>query len=138
MSIQIGEVSRRIGLSVDTIRFYEKQALLPILERTKGGYRAYSPPDIERLQFIGRAQNLGFSLKEIREFLLIEGSPETSCSHVQDLIAAKIALVRDKLTELQHLESRLSAAQQHCNDALVSTYHAECPVLKELKPKEAQ
>src|SRR5258705_10608925 len=69
--MQIGRVAQSTGLSVDTIRFYEKQSLIPLAQRTDAGYRVYDESTVDRLQLIGRAQSLGFSLQEIREFLLI-------------------------------------------------------------------
>ena len=138
MPIQIGEVAQRTGLSIDTIRFYEKQSLLPAPSRTAAGYRQYSQHDIDRLQFISRAQNLGFSLQEIHGLLLIEGSTEPSCSHVRDLIASKIRQVQEKLAELRRMESQLILASQQCDDALVAACDPGCPVLKQLKPEETQ
>lgn len=101
--MQIGQVAQRTGLSIDTIRFYEKQALVSLPRRNSGGYRIYDAPDIERLRFIGRAQNLGFSLQEIRELLVIEHSEGSGCSHVHDLVEAKIGQVKEKITELRRM-----------------------------------
>ncbi len=70
--IQIGKISKQTGLSIDAIRFYEKQRLLDHPPRSEGGFRLFSAEDIERIQFFRRAQQLGFSLAEIRELLLEE------------------------------------------------------------------
>jgi DNA-binding transcriptional MerR regulator len=137
MPIHIGEVAQRTGLSIDTIRFYEKQSLLSVPKRTAAGYRLYEQPEIERLQFISRAQGLGFSLQEIHELLLIEGGTESSCLHVRDLIAAKIAQVREKMAELQRLQTTLTLASQQCENALLNECNRQCPVLKQLKPESA-
>ncbi len=67
--MQIGTVGKRVGLSVDAIRFYERKALLPRPPRTQGGFRQYSENDMETLSFIGRVQNLGFTLREVRDLL---------------------------------------------------------------------
>ncbi len=88
--MQIGRVAQSTGLSVDTIRFYEKQSLIPPARRTDAGYRVYDESTVDRLQLIGRAQSLGFSLQEIRELLLIEDGEPGECSHVRDLIADKV------------------------------------------------
>jgi len=82
--MQIGRVAQSTGLSVDTIRFYEKQSLIPLAQRTDAGYRVYDESTVDRLQLIGRAQSLGFSLQEIRELLLIEDGEPDGCSHVRD------------------------------------------------------
>ena len=134
--LQIGDASCQTGLSIDTIRFYEKERVLPAPRRTAAGFRTYSPGDIERLQFIRRAQDLGFSLREIRELLLIESRSQEGCSHVRALIGAKIAQVQEKLADLRRLESRLKTAQQQCDDALVGSCGVECPILKQLSPEE--
>jgi len=136
--MQIGEAAKRTGLSIDTIRFYEKQSLLVTPKRTAASYRIYSQQDIDQLQFISRAQNLGFSLQEIHELLLIERGTKPNCSHVRDLITSKIGQVRDKLAELQLMESKLTLASQQCDDALVSDCNRRCPVLKQLKPESVQ
>lgn len=131
--MQIGEVARSTGLSVDTIRFYEKQALLARLARSASGYRVYAEGDVERLRSIGRAQMLGFSLGEIRELLLIESSEAGGCSHVQELIAAKMLQVKEKIEELHRIEMRLRRAHQQCGAALRNACHAACPVLEQME-----
>ena len=131
--MQIGQIAQSTGLSIDTIRFYEKQALVSPPRRTSGGYRVYDALDIEKLRFIGRAQNLGFSLQEIRELLVIEHSEGSGCSHVHDLVAAKIYQVKEKIAELRRIESRLTRAQKQCGVALMKSCNAGCPVLEELE-----
>jgi DNA-binding transcriptional MerR regulator len=131
--MQIGQVAQSTGLSIDTIRFYEKQALVSPPRRTSGGYRVYDERDVERLRFVSRAQNLGFSLQEIRDLLLIENTEGNGCSHVHDLIAAKVDQVKKKIAELRRIESRLTKAQKQCSTALMKSCNAECPVLDELE-----
>ena len=91
---RIGEAARETGLTVDAIRFYEKQSLLPRPARTAGGFRLYSGESVERLQFILQAQTLGFSLAEIRELLLLRDKKLEECSHVRALLQGKLASVR--------------------------------------------
>ena len=130
----IGQVAQTTGLSIDTIRFYEKQSLVPQPQRTSARYRVYDERDVERLRFIGRAQNLGFSLQEIRELLAIAASQGDGCSHVLELVAAKVVQVKEKIAELKRIESQLQNAQKRCNAALVGSCNAKCPVLKALGP----
>ena len=130
--MQIGQVAQNTGLSIDTIRFYERQAVVPQPRRTAGGYRIYSERDVERLRLVGRVQDLGFSLQEIREILLIEDG-EDGCAHVRDLVAAKIDQVQKKIAELKQIESHLKKAQKQCNAALMNSCNAECPVLEQLE-----
>lgn len=133
MVIQIGQVAQLTNLSIDAIRFYEKQALVSPPMRTSAGYRTYTALDVERLRFIGRAQRLGFSLQEIRELLLVESSDRRGCSHVRSLVAEKIMQVKEKIADLRRLESRLAKAQSQCNAALEAACDAACPVLEGLE-----
>lgn len=133
----IGQVARSTGLSIDTIRFYEKQALVPQPQRTSARYRVYDERDVERLRFIGRAQNLGFSLQEIRELLVIAASKGNGCAHVRDLVAAKVVQVKEKISALKRIESQLRNAQKKCNAALAGSCNAKCPVLKALGPEHS-
>ena len=89
-SLQIGQVAQKTGLSVDAIRFYEKSGLLPRPARTQGGYRLYEEREVADLEFIQKAQQLGFSLNEIRELFSIQRHPHEVCVHVRDLIAQKL------------------------------------------------
>ena len=131
--MQIGRVAQSTGLSVDTIRFYEKQSLIPPAQRTDAGYRVYDESTVDRLQLIGRAQSLGFSLQEIRELLLIEDGEPDGCSHVRDLIADKVRQVKEKIAGLRRIEKRLAKAQEQCSTALKRSCSAQCPILQELE-----
>jgi DNA-binding transcriptional MerR regulator len=104
-ALQIGRVAQRTGLSVDTIRFYEKAGMLPRPARSSGGYRLYGEHEIADLEFIQKAQRLGFSLNEIRELFAIRRHPDEACAHVRDLIVQKLAIVRSKIEELRALEA---------------------------------
>src|SRR6266568_8786413 len=116
--LQIGQVAEKTGLTVDAIRFYEKAGLLPRPVRTEGGYRLYHQREVADLEFIQRAQQLGFSLREIRELFSIQRHPQEVCVHVRDLIAQKLAVVRGKIAELQSLEAGLAQALKQCRRAL--------------------
>lgn len=133
-SFQIGQVARRTGLTVDAIRFYEKAGLLPPAARSTGGYRLYHDRHVADLKFIQRAQQLGFSLNEIRELVAIQHHPQEACVHVRDLIAQKLAVVRTKIEELRTLETGLAAALQQCRKALRQPSKNEdcCPVLQSI------
>jgi DNA-binding transcriptional MerR regulator len=132
MSLQIGQVAQKTGLSVDAIRFYEKTGLLPRPGRTTAGYRLYQQRDIADLEFIQKAQQLGFSLNEIRELFSIQRHPHEVCVHVRDLIAQKLSLVRAKIGELQQLEIELTGALRQCRTALrqPAKHRDSCPVLE--------
>jgi DNA-binding transcriptional MerR regulator len=133
--IQIGKVSEQTRLSVDAIRFYEKQRLLERAPRTEGGFRLFNARDIQRIQFIRRAQRLGFSLPEIRELLVIEREEGQTCSHVRDLLQAKIAQIHSKVEELRLLERQLTKKLRKCErklNASGDSHKGRCPVLDEI------
>jgi DNA-binding transcriptional MerR regulator len=131
-AFQIGQVAQRTGLSVDAILFYEKAGLLPRPARTQGGYRLYQEQEVADLEFIQRAQHLGFSLNEIRELFSIQRHPHEVCVHVRDLIAQKLDIVRAKIAELQGMETELAGALRKCRTALQqpSKHQDSCPVLE--------
>src|SRR5581483_4943203 len=117
--IQIGKVSEQTGLSIDAIRFYEKQRLLESPPRTEGGFRLFHTRDIERIRFIRRAQQLGFSLPEIRELLLVQREDGEACSHIR---------------ELANLERQLTKRLRKCERSLRASADAHedgCPMLEE-------
>jgi DNA-binding transcriptional MerR regulator len=130
-ALQIGQVAQKTGLSVDAIRFYEKSGLLPRPARTQGGYRLYEEREIADLEFIQKAQQLGFSLSEIRELFSIQRHPQEVCVHVRDLIAQKLGIVRAKIAELQAMEAELAGALRQCRTALrrPAKHRDCCPVL---------
>jgi DNA-binding transcriptional MerR regulator len=132
--LQIGQVAQKTGLTVDAIRFYEKSGLVPQPARTQGGFRLYRPQEIADLEFIQRAQQLGFSLKEIRELFSIQRHPQETCVHVRDLIAQKLTVVHGKIEELQTLEAALAASLKQCRKALRRTtrHRDSCPVLAQI------
>jgi len=89
--MQIGVVAKKIGLSVDAIRFYERNALLPRPPRTQGGFRQYTQSDVETLAFIRRIQGLGFKLSEIRALLRLRGNRLQPCAPVRRRLEEKQA-----------------------------------------------
>ena len=99
-TLTIGTVARRAGVGVETIRFYERKKLLPEPARDpSNGYRRYTESAVSRLKFIGRAKELGFTLRETRELLELRGGPAT-CGTVRSRAEDKIADVRRKIRDL--------------------------------------
>jgi len=138
--MQIGAVGKRIGLSVDAIRFYERNALLPRPPRTQGGFRQFDESDVETLGFIRRVQNLGFTLREIRDLLELRRTCLQSCAPVRRRLEEKLADVQRKLSDLQKLEHELRMALRGCNKEMRKR-SAHCPILKEtnkLKPESVK
>jgi DNA-binding transcriptional MerR regulator len=133
-------VSEQTGLSVDAIRFYEKQRLLQQPPRTEGGFRLFSADDIQRIQFIRRAQYLGFSLPEIRGLLVLQRDEGEACSHVRDLLRAKVSSVREKIRELGILEEQLAKSLRKCERKLKAAgnfHNAGRPVLQAISHRRS-
>ena len=127
--MQIGIVAKKIGLSVDAIRFYERNGLLRRPPRTEGGFRRYAENDVETLAFVRRVQGLGFKLSEIRGLLNLRGSRIQPCAPVRRRLQAKLADVRHKLENLQKLKRELQLALRSCDKEL-RKQNAHCPILK--------
>jgi MerR family transcriptional regulator, copper efflux regulator len=127
--MHIGTVAKRIGLTPDAIRFYERNALLPKPLRTEGGFRQYGESEVETLAFIRRVQGLGFTLAEIRGLLNLRGSRLQPCAPVRCRLQAKLADVRRKLADLRHLEHELRLALRCC-DRELRKQDAHCPILR--------
>jgi DNA-binding transcriptional MerR regulator len=131
----IGDVSRQTGLSIHTIRFYESEGLLPEAARTDSGYRVFSPRDIGQLQFIRKAQEIGFSLGEIRELLVLRDRDTDACSHVKSLVEEKLVSVRSKIQALEAMERDLKRVRTECTRQLKRHKRdgtGRCPVLVKL------
>lgn len=135
--MQIGIVSKKVGLSVDAIRFYERNALLPRAPRTLGGFRQYGESDVDTLGFIRRVQSLGFKLAEIRGLLQLRGNRLQPCAPVRRRLQAKLGDVRQKLADLQKLEHELRLALRNCDKELRKR-PAHCPILRDGKPRKPQ
>ena len=135
--MQIGIVAKKIGLSVDAIRFYERNALLPRPPRTQGGFRQYAESDVETLAFIRRVQGLGFKLSEIRAFLRLRGNRLQPCAPVRRRLEEKLSDVQQKLTDLHKLEHELRLALLSCNRELRKR-PAHCPILREGNPQKPE
>jgi DNA-binding transcriptional MerR regulator len=128
--MQIGVVAKRTRLSVDAIRFYERNSLLPRPPRTPGGFRQYEENDVETLAFIRRVQGLGFKLKEIRGLLNLRGSRLQPCAPVRRRLEEKLADVHYKIADLEKLERELRLALDSCNKELRKRA-AHCPILRD-------
>jgi len=135
--MQIGTVAKRIGVSADAIRFYERSSLLPLAPRTSGGFRQYGNSDVETLLFIRRVQGLGFTLEEIRDLLGLRRSKLQACFTVRRRLEKKLASVRVKVADLQRLQHELRSALRNC-DRELRKRRAHCPLLKVKKSREVE
>ncbi|MGQ0544486.1 MAG: Hg(II)-responsive transcriptional regulator [Betaproteobacteria bacterium] len=126
-SLTIGKVAAAAGVNVETVRYYPRCGLLPQPPRPPGGVRRYSAETVARLRFIKRAQELGFSLAEVRRLLAL-GDPQ-SCGKARALAAGKLALVRGRLADLVRLERMLASLIRRCDAAKGKVC---CPIIDSL------
>lgn len=131
--LSIGQVARRVGVGVETVRFYEREGLLEEPPRRASGYRQYDEQVVKRLHFIKRAQKLGFSLKEITELLLLRVDGQHSCEEVKQATSAKITEVEQKLIELQRMRQALLQVAALCTGQGPAS---ACPMLDALDQQE--
>ncbi len=130
-NLKIGELAEQSHVNLQTIRYYEREGLLPKPARLASGYRAFSPDHVRRVRFIKRAQELGFSLKEIKELLSIRVDARSDCSAVQRLAKARLADIDQKIRALQAMRKVLSSLATACPGRGPST---ECPILESFEP----
>jgi Cd(II)/Pb(II)-responsive transcriptional regulator len=112
--MQIGEMARQAGCDVETVRYYEKAALLPAPARNASGYRLYLPQHLERLQFIRHCRSLHMGLADIRVLLQFQAQPASACNEVDALLDQQIAVLRAQMQALQRLEEQLLHLRQQC------------------------
>ncbi len=110
-----GELAKRGGVNIETIRYYERLGLLPKPPRLTAGYRLFSADDARRVRFIKRAQKLGFSLKEIEELLALQNAPSTTRADVRKRAEAKIADIDEKLRDLTAMKESLEQLTAACS-----------------------
>ena len=114
MPIKIGELARRTETTVETIRFYEKEGLLPKPSRSEGNYRLYGDDHVERLRFIRHCRTLDMALDEIRILLQYRDIPTEDCGDVNALLDEHISAVEIRIKELMHLKQHLVTLRQKC------------------------
>ncbi|UHQ21427.1 heavy metal-responsive transcriptional regulator [Lysobacter sp. 5GHs7-4] len=132
--MQIGQLAKRAGVPIDTVRYYERNGILPAPERQASGYRAYDERDVERLRFLRRAKALGFTLVEIRDLLALSASRGDDMAGLKATASEKLADVERKLAELGRIRDGLSALIEACpgHGAL-----ERCPILAALAQEDA-
>ncbi len=131
----IGSLADQIGLKPETLRYYERLGLIAPSGRTESNYRVYDGKAKRRLQFIRRAQALGFSLSDIAGLLSLHERPEADMGEVKQLAERKIAEIEMKITDLERMKAGLSALSQRC-PGHGST--AGCPILNALLTEEPE
>jgi MerR family mercuric resistance operon transcriptional regulator len=112
--MRIGDAAAVSGCHIETIRYYERIGLLPHPARTAGGYREYLPKEVDRLRFITRGRELGFSLEEIRSLLTLSDDPALSCHDVDQLARHHLADVEQRIRELRSIARELERTIASC------------------------
>ena len=124
--MKIGELARLAGTNVETIRYYERDGLLPVPARSEGNYRIYGETHVQRLFFIRRCRGLDMTLDEIRVLLHFKESPQENCADVNRLLDRHIGHVTQRMQELQELERQLKDLRERCGE---SRDAAHCGIL---------
>jgi MerR family mercuric resistance operon transcriptional regulator len=132
-SLTIGRLAKEAGANLETVRYYERQRLVPKPPRTPSGYRVYPADAIRRLRFIKRAQELGFSLREVRELLSLQASRTATSAAVRTRAKAKIADIEAKIRTLEAMRQSLRTLTEKCDGCAPL---AECPILESLDKEE--
>src|SRR5215469_7356453 len=127
--LTIGRLAQQVGVNLETVRFYERQGLLPKPPRTASGYRLFPVDTARRLRFIKRAQELGFSLREIRELLALRVSPRTNRVEIRRRTESKIADIESKIKTLDSMRKSLQKLAQSCARCAP---HSKCAILESL------
>ena len=130
--MKIGELAKRSGCSVQTIRYYEKEGLIAAPARTEGNYRVYDVSALEELSFIKNCRALEMTLDEIKQLILLQHSPGTPCETVNDIIDTHLDIVKSRMADLQKLHDDLKILRQKCDHARSVE---QCGILDELSPK---
>lgn len=131
--LTIGELAKQGQVNLETIRYYERVGLLPPPPRTSSGYRVFPADAVRRVWFIKRAQELGFSLKEIKELLALRVNPESTSADVRQRAEAKITDIEEKIKTLRSMKKALaSLTSACCGDGAAS----ECPILESLNTRK--
>ncbi len=127
--MKIGQLARVTGTQVETIRFYEREGLLPAPSRSNGNYRLYGDSHVERLSFIRHCRSLDIALDEIRTLLRFKDAPEANCHEVNEVLDEHIGHVAERIGELRRLERQLRDLRELCTKAQDA---AHCGILVKL------
>lgn len=125
--LTIGKAAKLSGVNIETIRYYEREGIVPAADRSTNGRRLYDAAAITRLRFIRRCRDLGFAISDVRALLDLSENASKHCDDVRAISERHLSDVRERLSDLQELEAALSELVQTCVDA-----QSECPTLKQL------
>lgn len=132
MSMTIGALAQAAGVKVPTVRYYERRGIIPRPPRTSSGYRRYDQGILDRIRFIRRAQELGFTLDEIGDLLALRVDDRRACRMVEAAARAKLDDVEAKIRDLQRIRNALTRLVRSCQDNRPTS---ECPILAALEQR---
>lgn len=132
MDYQISEIAQKCGVNKETLRYYERKNLIPEPNRTESGYRVYSEEIVNRVLFIKRMQELGFTLFEINKLLGVVDKDDVRCADMYDFVEEKIKEVQKKIEDLQRIQNMLLDLKERCPNE--KALH-ECPIIETLMDK---
>lgn len=133
MSLTIGQVAKAANVHVETMRYYERRGLVPKPPRGPSLYRRYPEDTVLRVQFVKHAQDLGFSLREIRELLSLRAAPKARCADVKRRAQTKIEEIETKVHALQGMRRALRRLVSQCDGKLPAS---ACPILESLDDRK--
>ncbi len=131
-SLTIGKIAKRSDVGIETIRFYEREGLIDDPPRRASGYRQYPSDTVDRIRFIRRAKELGFSLKEIKELLKLKVTTVATCDQVKKRAESKIEDIQHKILTLQRMKKALKKLNAACSG---KGSVSECPILEALEKR---
>lgn len=134
-TFKIGEVASRANVNKETVRYYEKRGLIPKPDRRRSGYRIFTQRHIDQIKFIKRAQELGFTLSEIKELLDLRMDEDTTCSEIKEEAQEKYKDVEEKIKDLQRIKETLIELIDSCTG---EGPKGDCPILEALEGESAK
>lgn len=128
--MRIGELSKKTGLSIDAIRFYEKSGLIKGPERTEGGYREFNRDAVAAMEFISHCRALDIPITEIKKLLSVRSGSARSCRQANEVVDAQLVILRERIKELKQLEKTLSDIRSVCNSELAPE---KCEIIRSIQ-----
>jgi len=130
-TLTIGQLARKAGVGIETIRYYEREGLIETATRSAAGYRLFHHNVVDRFGFIKRSRDLGFTLKEIKELLNMSGDKQSTAGEFKNLAENKIEQINEKIANLEAMRNALQKLTSCCPGGNVHT--KDCPILAALK-----
>ncbi len=126
----IGKLAETAGVNIQTIRYYERIGLIPQPQRKESGYRQYDKKDVQKIKFIKRAKELGFTLREIQDLLTLRVDPDSTCEDIRERAEKKITDIEEKISELKRIKKALDKLTTACVGRGPT---GDCPILEALE-----